>query len=147
MNKSKLSLLLASLLVISGVATAQTPAKRAESGDGPNPVMQKQDPTATPNPRANVKAEIPRNTTPKESGDGPRADKAAPTMGSKTRAEVKADVGMPKTKVESGDGPTASGNSTKVTESQAKRAQRRAAAKAKREAKMSATSKPAVTSN
>lgn len=108
MKSSKLSLILVGLLFAAGSAMAQTPAaKRPESGDGPTAAVQKADPNAPMNKRADVKAAIPKGSTPAESDAGPRGDKKAEAKGTKTRAEVKADKGTPKKMPESMDGPTA----------------------------------------
>lgn len=147
MNFPKLPLLLVTLMLSSGIAMAQTPAKRPESGDGPTATVQKADPNATTNSRAAVKADVPKANSPTESGDGPRGDKKAAGMSTKSRAEVKADVGMAKKMPESGDGPTAKATGEKPAETKAMRAERRAAAKAKREAKMKMAEKPAATPN
>lgn len=154
MKTSKISIAIASLLLVTSAAMAQTaPTKKPESGDGPNPIMKNQDTTASPNTRAEVKSDIPRTGSPKESGDGPNAAKKDMSVGNNTRADVKADTGTPKMKVESGDGPRAISNSSNASanasgrqsESRAKRAERKAAAKAKRDAKMGSMDKPAAT--
>lgn len=153
MKASKISIAVASLLLVTSAVMAQTPVKKPESGDGPNPIVKNQDSTVAPNTRAEVKAAIPQTGSPKESGDGPTAGKKDMSVGNNTRADVKADTGTPKMKVESGDGPRAISNSSNTTanasgkqmDSRAKRAERKAAAKAKRDAKMSSMAKPATT--
>lgn len=145
MKPSNLSIVIASFLLATTAAMAQTTVKKPETGDGPNPVIQRQDTTVAPNSRAAVKSEIGQSTGPKETGDGPRSVKPDTTVGNNTRADVKADAGTPKTKVESGDGPRANSTSANDSRNQAMRTERQKKAKAKRDAKMSSKEKPAVT--
>ena len=147
MKSSKLPLLLVTLLLAAGTSMAQTPVKSPESGDGPNATVQKADPNAAMNSRAAVKADVPKANSATESGDGPRGTKKAAGMSTTSRSDVKADVGMAKKMPESGDGPTAKAGGEKPAETKAMRAERRAAAKAKREAKMKMAEKPASMTN
>ncbi len=138
MTSFKLPALLASLLLISGMATAQTPAKPAESEAGPN-LTQKQDPNTPPNTRAAVKSDISKSTAPKESEAGPMGAKGKSDT---SRAAVKADAKQPGMTKETEAGPTAA--APDMTATKERRAQRKAAAKAKRDAKMKAMEKPAA---
>ena len=138
MTSFKLPALLASLLLISGMTMAQTPAKPAESEAGPS-LTQKQDPNNPPNTRAAVKSDISKSTAPKESEAGPMGAKGKSDT---TRAAVKADAKQPGMTKETEAGPTAAAPDLAATK--AKRAERKAARKAKRDAKMKAMEKPAA---
>ena len=140
MKSFKLPALLASLLLVSGMTMAQTPGK-AESEAGP--AMQKPDPNMPAKARADVKAEVKSDvitkTMPKESEVGPSGTKG---KSNSTRAEVKADSKQPGMTKESEAGPTAAAPDMAATK--AKRAERKAARKAKRDSKMKAMEKPAA---
>ena len=150
MKKSKLSMVVAGLLLVSSAAMAQTATKKPETGDGVNPTLQRQDATSGSTSRAAVKSDMPQSAGPKETGDGQKAVKPDTTVGNNTRAEVKSDMGTAKTKVETGDGTrpkstsaNAAGASTSTGQSIS--AERKEKAKAKREAKMSAKEKSGTT--
>ena len=167
MNKSRLSTILASLLVTAGFAAAQTsaPATRAEvkaqatpmkagtdGGEAPVPTVVPVSPSP-PTSRAEVKSQATPMKAGTDGGEGPVRGATAGSSGDvppNTRAAVKAQVNT--TTIKSGnDGGSAAtpadNPSTKNTgasastsaERKARRDERRAAAKAKKEAKASAT--------
>lgn len=164
MNNPTQSILLATLLAASGFASAQNPAvpatraevksqinQDASAGnirpDGP----QLKNPAAgqtSDNTRADVKAQInTRAAAANTQAQGPSA-KVPSTVGSEnSRAGVKAEIGSKETpRVTQAQGPSAETNVTMTTaERKARRDERKAAAKAKRDAKRNsaATTTPA----
>lgn len=131
MNKSTLSILMAASLAASGLVVAQTPAVPA---DGTSP------PT-----RAEVKSQIPQEGSAGDKrGQGPIVN--VPTGGNSenTRAGVKSEIpGKGTTGVERGEGPVIDNKSTMTSaERKAKRDERKAMAKAKRDSAMKGGSKP-----
>ena len=165
MNKSTLSILMAALVATSGFASAQTPTTgpntRADvkaqitpgdlkggtaSGEGPVKNMPAADSGGVPaNSRAGVKAEV-KPSDLKTSSEG--AVKETPAsksgdMASKTRADVKAEVKPGDLKISKEGAVTSdtsarssAANSRAMADRKAKRAERKAAAKAKRDARM-----------
>ena len=166
MNKSTLSILMAASLAASGLVVAQTPAvpadgtsppTRAEvksqipqegsAGDkrGQGPIVNVPTGGNSENTRAGVKAEIPsKGTTGVERGQGPIVN--VPTGGNSenTRAGVKSEIpGKGTTGVERGEGPVIDNKSTMTSaERKAKRDERKAMAKAKRDSAMKGGSTP-----
>lgn len=145
MKSFKLPALLASLLLVSGMTMAQTPGK-VESEAGP--AMQKPDPSKPANTRGDVKAEVKADvankTMPKESEAGPNGGKTKATATNTTRGEVKADAKQPGMTKETEGGPIPAAKASDMAATKERRAQRKAAAKAKRDAKMKAMEKPAA---
>ena len=165
MKQTTQSILLATLLLASGFASAQSPtapatradvkgqiSKEGSAGDkrGEGPVANVPTGGNSENTRAGVKAEIPRKgTTGVERGQGPVIN--VPTAGNSenTRAGVKAEIPRQATTgVERGQGPVIDNNSTmtsaerkaKSDERKAKRDERNA--KAKRDGAMKTGSTP-----
>lgn len=152
MNKSTLSILMAAMLATSGFVAAQTAPAMAgtQGGSGPSPA-QTAAPGNMPNTRAEVKAQI--NTgeakAGTQGGSGPSpAQTAAPGNMPNSRADVKAEAATGKgvagiqggSAASPADNPnTKNLNKTTSAERQAKRAERKAMAKSKREAKMNAS--------
>ena len=166
MNKSRLSTILASMLVTAGFAAAQTsaPATRAEVKSQATPMKAGNDggevpvpavvpvPPSPPTSRAEVKSQATPMKAGVDGGEGPVRGAAAGSSGDvppNTRAAVKAQINTTDIKSgnDAGSGATPADNpSTKNTgvsaattaERKAKREERNAMAKAKREAKASA---------
>ena len=152
MNKSTLSILMAALLATSGIAMAQNaPTQPAmagtQGGSGPSPA-QTAAPGNMPNTRADVKSQINTGEAKPgtQGGSGPSAAQtAAPGNMPNARADVKAEAASGRGTLGIGGGSAASpadnmntknlsGNITSA-ERKAKRDQRRAMAKSKREAR------------
>ena len=147
MNKStSMSIVLAAMMAASGFAMAQAPAADAAKGDMSAPLPSSK--TGNANTRAEVKADIPgKNPMPRTQGE---AVAPHPTTGpgvANSRADVKAQIGgdlKASTQGESSAGVKATGTPTAASaERKAKRAERKAAAKAKRDAMAPAATTPA----
>lgn len=150
MNKSTLSILMAAMMATSGFAVAQsTPAMPGtQGGSGPS-AAEKAAPGNMPNTRAEVKSQIGTGEAKAgtQGGSGPSpAQTAAPGNMPNSRADVKAEAvtGRATPGIQGGSAATPADNmNTKnlnkstTAERKAKRDQRKAMAKSKREAKMS----------
>lgn len=158
MNKSTLSILMAAMLATSGFASAQSAPAMAgtQGGSGPS-AAEKAAPGNMPNTRAEVKAQIGTGEAKAgtQGGSGPSpAQTAAPGNMPNARADVKAETAAGKgtAGIQGGSAASPATNmntknlgTTTTAERQAKRDERKARAKAKREAKLNASAavKPA----
>lgn len=150
MNKSTLSVLMAALMATSGFVAAQTaPASGGmPSLEGPVKNTQPADSGGVPaNTRAGVKAQVsPADLKAGAAGaEGPvknKPDASAGNMPANSRADVKAQVSPSDLKNSQEGGvkaETTAASNQSMAERKAKRAERKAMAKAKRDAKMSGT--------
>ena len=167
MKHTTQSILLATLLLASGFASAQSPtapatradvkgqiSKEGSAGDkrGEGPVANVPTGGSSESTRAGVKAETPRQaTTGVDRGEGPVVSTPKGGSSENTRAGVKAEIPRQATTgVERGQGPVIDNKSTmtaaerkaKSDERKAKRDERNAKAKAKRDGAMKTGSTP-----
>lgn len=161
MNTSTQSILLAAMLAVSGFAAAQNPAapaSRAEvksqinqegsAGDKRGQGPQIQTPgtgKASDNTRAEVKAQVvPEGSAGDKRGQGPFVSTPITGSSENSRAGVKAEIVNKGTSgIERGEGPMIDNKPKMASEERkAKRDERRAMAKAKRDAKMNSSGAP-----
>jgi hypothetical protein len=155
MHKSTTSILLASMMVVSGFAVAQTTPAPVQAQGGATTVAPAADAGTMPNTRADVKSEINTRSgakvgAPAQGGGTPSgAAKTGASGGmSNSRADVKADIpkGSKAGASVQGDSsvsgaPAAGAKSSTSAERKAARAERKAARKAKHEAAANSTGK------